>query len=120
MSIADYFAMFFASFTVVFLLGLQSKNVNQSRYFAAILTSFGISASNFTFVKYASNGNSTAFWVCAAGGCLGIAFSIWFYDNILHTRRIAPGSTNTPKGGVGVIEGELERYGIPAPAPKGN
>ena len=119
MTIADYFAMFFASFFVVFLLGLQSKNVNQSRYTAAIVTSFGISVSNFTFVKYASTGGHASFWVCAIGGCLGIAFSIWFYDNILHTRRIASGSTSEGGVGDGLIESKLERYGIATPAQKG-
>ena len=119
MSALDYLAMFFASMAVVFLLGLQSKNVNQSRYLSAIVTSFGISVANFTFVKYASHGGALSFWVSAAGGCIGIALSIWFYDKVLHTRRNAPGSKNEVRGGEGLIETKLERYGIPTPAPKG-
>lgn len=83
----DYLLMFCSSFFVVFLLGLQSKNVNQSRYFAAIVTSFGISVGQFLFAKYAATGNVTAFLTCAIGGCMGIAFSIWFYDTVLHKRR---------------------------------
>lgn len=83
----DYGLMFASSFFVVFLLGIQSKNVNQSRYLAAIVTSFGISIGQFLFAKYASTGNLWAFLTCATGGCAGIAYSIWFYDNVLHHRR---------------------------------
>lgn len=83
----DYALMFVSNFFVVFLLGLQSKNVNQSRYVAAIMTSFGISMGQFLFAKFAATGNMMAFAVCAAGGCAGIGFSIWFYDNFLHVRR---------------------------------
>lgn len=87
--ISDFFTMFLSSFTLVFLLGFQSKNVQNSKYFAAICTSFGISVANFLFVKYAAAGNLTAFSVCALGGCLGIASSIWVGDK---THRNAPQS----------------------------
>lgn len=83
----DYCIMFFSSFLLVFLLGIQSKNVNQSRYVSAVVTSFGISLAQFFFVKYAAAGDYAVFFTCAAGGCIGIAFSIWFYDNVLHRRR---------------------------------
>jgi len=83
----DFLAMFFSSFMVVFLLGLQGKNVQQSRIKAAIATSFGISIGQFLFIKYAATGDFIAFMVVAIGGCVGIAFSIWFYDNHLHHRR---------------------------------
>lgn len=85
--LSDYFGMFWSNFSVVFLLGLQSKNVNQSRYMAAVVTSFGISVGQFLFVKYASSGSLFAFGICAAGGCAGIAFSIWFYANFMEKRR---------------------------------
>lgn len=84
---ADFFTMFWSNFFVVFLLGLQSKNVNQSRYVAAVVTSFGISVAQFIFVKYAATGSYDAFFICAAGGCSGIAFSIWFYDEVMHRHR---------------------------------
>lgn len=89
-SLLDYGVMWAASFALVFLLGIQSKNVQRSRYLAAVITSFGISVGNFTFIKYAAIGTLDAFCVCAAGGCMGIAFSIWFADNILHKRRKGP------------------------------
>lgn len=84
---ADYALMFFSSFVVVFLLGLQSKNVMHSRYVAAVITSIGISISQFIFVKYASGGSYDVLVVCAIGGCMGIALSIWIYDNFLRMRR---------------------------------
>jgi hypothetical protein len=83
----DILLMFISNFFVVFLLGLQSKNVNQGRYTAAIVTSFGISSANFAFIKYAATGSYMTFAVCALGGCCGIAFSIWFYENVLESRR---------------------------------
>lgn len=82
----DYFIMFFSSFFSVFLLGLQSKNVMHSRYTAAIITSFGISVAQFTFIKFVAVGSSTTFLICALGGCAGISFSIWVYDNILKSK----------------------------------
>ena len=85
----DFLTMFWSNFFVVFLLGLQSKNVNQGRYLAAIVTSLSISVANFIFVKYAVAGSYLAFFVCAAGGCSGIAFSIWFYKNVVERRRAA-------------------------------
>lgn len=83
----DYLAMFCSNFVLVFLLGLQSKNVNAGRYLAAITTSFGISVANFAFVKYATRGSYDVFFVCAAGGCCGIAFSIWFYQKFIERKR---------------------------------
>lgn len=82
----DYLLMFAGSFILVFLLGIQSRNVVAGRYLAAIATSFGISVSNFIFVKYAATGSYDVFFVNAAGGCLGIAGSIWFYKNILERK----------------------------------
>lgn len=79
----DYTTMFFSNMLVVFLLGLQSRNVVAGRYFAAVITSFGISVANFIFVKYATKGSYDVFAVCAAGGCLGICLSIWFYKRFM-------------------------------------
>lgn len=102
-TLLDYTLMWAASFALVFLLGLQSKNVQRSRYLAAVVTSFGISVGNFTFIKYAAVGTLDAFWVCAVGGCMGIAFSIWFSDNVLHK--------GFAKGGVIAQKGPLPRFG---------
>lgn len=86
-SMGDFATMFASSFIVVFLMGLQSRNVHASRYVAAVMTSFGISVSQFIFVKYAVNGSYAVFFTCAAGGCLGIAFSIWFYTQFMERKH---------------------------------
>lgn len=83
----EYATMFVAMFATVFLLGLQSRNVQASRYYAAIVVSFGISVCNFLFTKYVATGSMDAFVFCATGGCCGIAFSIWFYDNVMSMNK---------------------------------
>lgn len=84
MSYFDLIALFAVTFLMVFLLGIQSRNVQRSHYLAAIITSFGISVGNFVFVKFAATGDLLTFAVSAAGGCSGIAACIWFADNVLH------------------------------------
>lgn len=88
-SLVDYLLMFFSTYFLVFLLGIQSKNVMHSRYMAAMLTSLGISTGNFLFAKYASTGGALEFAVCALGGCLGIASAIYFFDRLNRKRREA-------------------------------
>lgn len=83
----SYAMMFFSNFFVVFLLGLQSRNVNAGRYIPAVIASVGISLANFTFIKFAATGSYVVLAVCTAGGCFGIAFSIWFYQNVMEKRR---------------------------------
>lgn len=78
-----YLTMFAASFSTVFLLGLQSKNVQQSRYLMAIATSIGISVANFAFIKYASSGNLLYLTIMATGGAIGIAASIYVHDTFM-------------------------------------
>lgn len=92
MNLFDGLTLFASSFFVVFLLGIQSKNVMNSRYVAAMVTSFGISVSNFLFVKYVSQGGFVEFWVAAVGGMLGIASSILLYDKFMRRKatRIEP------------------------------
>jgi len=86
MSIADFLLVFLGNFTVVFLLGIQSRNVQHGRYLAAVLTSAGINISNFIFVKYASNGALAVLGVSTLGGCMGIATAIWFYKHIIERK----------------------------------
>lgn len=85
-SLIDYLSMFASNFGVVFLLGLQSRNVVAGRYIAAALVSFGISVAQFIFVKYAVTGSFTAFFVCALGGMGGISSSIGFYKHVIEKR----------------------------------
>ena len=95
MTYLDYGVMFSASFMLVFLLGFQSKNVQHSRYIAAIVTSFGISVANFLFVKYAVAADLVTFFVCAVGGCLGISLSIWISDR-MHRKPVESSVTTQP------------------------
>jgi hypothetical protein len=73
---------FVAAYAMVFFLGLQSKNVNQSRYLAAALTSIGILGSQFIFTKIAVVAGMTEFLVLAAGSAAGITSSIWVHDHL--------------------------------------
>lgn len=76
-------ALFFCTFVNVFFLGLQNRNVNAGRYLPAIITSVCISAANFIFIHFAATGSVVAFGVSAVGGSMGIAGSIWFYQNVM-------------------------------------
>lgn len=87
LSMADAAIIFAGAFTVVFLLGLQSRNVVAGRYLAAVMTSAGISLSQFIFVKYAASGSLTVLGISTLGGCLGIASAIWFYGNVMERRK---------------------------------
>lgn len=87
MTLCDAAIIFFGAYTVVFLLGLQSRNVVAGRYFAAMLTSAGISLSQFIFVKYAASGSYLVLAISTLGGCLGIASAIWFYRNVMERLR---------------------------------
>jgi len=87
MSLTDAAIIFLGAYTVVFLLGLQSRNVVAGRYVAAMLTSAGISLSQFIFVKYAASGSLAVLTISTMGGCLGIASAIWFYKNVMDRKR---------------------------------
>lgn len=87
LSLVDAAIIFAGAFTVVFLLGLQSRNVVAGRYLAAVMTSTGISLSQFIFVKYAASGSLAVLGISTLGGCLGIAGAIWFYGNVMERRK---------------------------------
>ena len=63
----DYVLLFFAAFFMVGLLGLQSKNVQHSKYVAAAITSMGISLANFVFVKAVAVGGYDTLLVMVMG-----------------------------------------------------
>lgn len=83
---ADYATMFMGSYVAVFLLGVQSRNVVAGRYVAAMLTSAGISFTQFIFVKYAATGSLLVLAITTTGGCLGIGSAIWFYRYVMERR----------------------------------
>jgi hypothetical protein len=70
-----------SSFTSVFLMGLQTKNVMYSRYGLAFLTSLGIGGTQLVFVRFAANDSVPLvllFGVVPAA--LGICCSIYVHD----------------------------------------
>jgi hypothetical protein len=92
-------AMMVSSFFTVFLLGLQSRNVQRSDYAAAILTSFFITVANFTSIHYVANGTPIDFVGGALGGCLGIACSIWVSDCVIKKKK-SPAPDLAPSRGI--------------------
>jgi hypothetical protein len=86
LSLADAAIVFLGNFFVVFLLGLQSRNVQAGRYLAAVLVSAGINISNFIFVKYAAAGAADVLFISTLGGCSGIACAIWFYQSVIERK----------------------------------
>ena len=72
--------IFASSFALTMFLGMQSKNVNQSRIMAAFLTSIGISICNLITVKVAMNQNWFQIVLMMIGSGLGIVTSIFVHD----------------------------------------
>ncbi len=83
----DYVLLFFAAFFMVGLLGLQSKNVQHSKYIAAAITSMGISLANFVFVKAVAIGGYDTLLVVMVGGASGIMTAIYTHDHHLMKRK---------------------------------
>ena len=83
----DYILIFTASFFLVGLLGLQSKNVQHSRYIAAAITSMAISLANFVFVKSVATGGFDIMATGMVGGACGIIVAIYAHDHHLMKRK---------------------------------
>ena len=83
----DYVLLFFAAFFMVGLLGLQSKNVQHSKYVAAAITSMGISLANFVFVKAVAVGGYDTLFVVMVGGASGIMVAIYAHDHLLSRKN---------------------------------
>ena len=79
----DYIILFIASFLLVGLLGLQSKNVQHSRYLSAALTSMAITIANFVFVKVVATGGLDMMFTGMVGGACGIIVAIYAHDHHL-------------------------------------
>jgi hypothetical protein len=74
--------IFAATFVSVFALGLQSLNVNQGYYFAAIATSFFISTGHIFLYRYMPQPGSLDLIGYYLGGASGIASSMWFHRSV--------------------------------------
>ncbi len=69
--------LFASTFILVFLLGFQSLNVNGGHYWAAFLSSFGISFSQLVLYKMVPDANWTEIVAYMSGGPFGIVFSMY-------------------------------------------
>lgn len=73
-----------SSFVSVFLMGLQTKNMQHSRYVPAFFISMGIGGTQLVFVRFAANDPA---WIVGLFGILpaaiGICCSIYVHDRWL-------------------------------------
>lgn len=84
-------ALFASSFAVVFALGLQSLNVNNGHYLAAIITSFCIGSMQMILFKFAPGASWTEIAAFILGGPFGITASMWAHPRlarILKRRKV--------------------------------
>lgn len=78
--LSDILIVFVTNFLMVFLLGIQSKNVNNSLYLASSVTTVLILSSQTIFIQYVKNITVPIFVISAFGCVAGINCSILFYD----------------------------------------
>ncbi len=71
-----------SSFVSVFLMGLQTKNLVNSLYGMAFVTSLGIGSTQFVFIRFAANENMIfVFLFGVLPAAIGICCSIYVHDN---------------------------------------
>lgn len=80
--------IFGASFLIVFLLAIQSKNTNASRYLAAAITAVGIAACNYALIKLISVTDWRLFGYYASGSALGVMSGIFAYDKLMTKKKV--------------------------------
>lgn len=84
MTLMSFVIIFVTTFVSVFLLGFQSKNVHQSRYALAALTSSGIALTQYVFIRYAMTTEGLLFVLTSAlGGSAGIVTAIYTHDRVI-------------------------------------
>lgn len=72
-------ALFASAFFLVFLLGLQSLNVNGGHYVAAALTSLGLGTLQVLIIKLVPGASLSEMAATIAGGPFGITASMYFH-----------------------------------------
>ena len=86
----EYVLLFIASFTQVFLLGLNSQIVRDRLIMLAFCVSWGIWTGQFFFTRITANAQEPiyAFIAGGFGSAIGIAFSIVFYQWFSHKTKL--------------------------------
>lgn len=80
-------AIFASTFAVVFLLGLQSLNVNGGHYTAAFVTSFGIGTFNLVLYKTVPDADLLQMAAFLLGGPFGIVAAMWSHKRTIGRGR---------------------------------
>lgn len=77
-------ALLIATMFKVFLAGIQSKNVQHSRYVLALFTSLALSCADVIVVKLIVESSSTiAFAMCSIGNAAEITLAIIVHDRLM-------------------------------------
>lgn len=77
-----FLAAFASTFVSVFALGVQSLNVNQRMYLAAVITSAAISSGHLWLYKVMPTATGWDIAGYYLGGMAGIAIAIWSHPRI--------------------------------------
>ena len=76
----NHLLVFGSSLILTLLLGIQSKNVNQSRYLASAVTSMCLVGCQIMFTHFAIKGTPLDMFLMMLAGAIGIMSSIWLHD----------------------------------------
>ena len=81
---SNAFLLLFATFAVVFTLGIQQMNVERRHYLAAFITSPFIAGSNLVLFKLLPGPTGPAEIACyLIGGAVGIVTSMWMHPHLV-------------------------------------
>jgi hypothetical protein len=78
-----YIILFLSSFTTVFLLGAQQKNVAGNHYLAAIITSIGIGVSQIFLWRLIPSATPSQIIATLCGGPCGIVAAMYLHPRIM-------------------------------------
>jgi cation transporter-like permease len=87
--------VFISQFVAIFLLGIQSRNVNLKQYVPAAITSFLLGVTGFivtgivakVYMDFSSNGVTPTLIAFLLAGPLGICTSIWAHPILTRKRE---------------------------------
>ncbi|MDE3022708.1 MAG: hypothetical protein KGI54_12760 [Pseudomonadota bacterium] len=76
-------SLFFGSFFLAFMIGIQNLNISSGRYIAVFLTSVMISGLNLIVLKQAPNASWIEMLAYVSGGPLGMVSGMWFHNRVV-------------------------------------